>query len=146
MKLSIRRLSIGAVIACVMLGSQAPIVAAASLNYGVGHPISGCVYSNGDWYYSGNFRYRTSGANSSMVVFNTVPNGSLFYEDGLKFRVVDYSTGVPHGIVYSPSTGLWLPLANGDAPYSFRNVYALLQPRGFLGGTGSLCFDGNEYY
>jgi hypothetical protein len=147
MKLSIRRLSIGAVIACVMLGSQAPIAAAASLNYGVGHSISGCVYSSGDWYYSANLRYRTSGANSSLVVFNTVPNGSLLYEDGLKFYVIDGATSVRHGIVISPPLYTGLPLANGDAPYSFRNVYAVLQPgsRGFPGG-GSLCFDGYEYY
>jgi hypothetical protein len=146
MKLSIRRLSIGTVIACVMLGSQAPIVAAASLNYGVGHPISGCVYSNGDWYYSGNFRYRTAGANSSEVNFNTVPSGGK-YAPGLKFRVLDVNTGLQHGTVIAPPIGTWLPLANGDAPSVFYNVYAVLNPgsRGY-GYGGDLCFDGSESY
>jgi hypothetical protein len=147
LSISVRRLSIGAVVACVMLGSQAPIATATSLNYGVNHYISGCVYGNGDWFYSANIRYRTSGANSSMVKFYTVPDGSLFGQPGLRFFVHDSTTGVSHGIVVSPPLQTWLPLANGDAPYAFQNVFQVLDS-GYRGypWNGSLCFDANEYY
>jgi hypothetical protein len=119
-----------------LVGLACSTGAAWAYNYGSGHPISGTCREDGAWVTSNNIRTRSNGADSSRVQFSQTPT------HGIAFYVRDVNSGIGHGIVYAPPLGTWLDLADGDAPYQFRNVFRLQ----VSGHQSTYEFSGSEQY
>lgn len=97
-------------------------------------PISGTVYSNGNWYTSTNVRTK-SGTTAVKVQFNNLPGG------GLKFYIKNYNTGVRLGIIgYFPPTGPTTLASSVSGGTKFVTVFAQQTKK------SPYNFDGSLYY